>query len=105
MDGSAKNFLEVLGKTKLKTLSKKRKYLKILRNFEYSNGNKKMSIEPSDDFEVDFQLDYENSIIGNQRNIINFDSDDITDISNSRTFVYMKILKKLKKLVWRRVDH
>ena len=98
MDGSAKNFLEVLGKTKLKTLSKKRKYLKILRNFEYSNGNKKMSIEPSDDFEVDFQLDYENSIIGNQRNIINFDSDDITDISNSRTFCLYEDIEKIKKI-------
>ena len=54
------------------------------------------------DFEVDFQLDYENST-RNQRNIINFDSDDIIDISNSRTFVYMKILKKLK--IGLRVDH
>ena len=98
MDGSAKNFLEVLGKTKLKTLSKKRKYLKILRNFEYSNGNKKMSIEPSDDFEVDFQLDYENSIIGNQRNRINFESDDTTDISNSRTFCLYEDIEKIKKI-------
>ena len=105
MDGSAKNFLEVLGKTKLKTLSKKRKYLKILRNFEYSNGNKKMSIEPSDDFEVDFQLDYENSIIGNQRNRINFESDDTTDISNSRTFCLYEDIEKIKKIGLAKADH
>ena len=57
-----------------------------------------MSIEPSNDFEVDFQLDYKNSVIGNQRNIINFDSDDTTDVSNSRTFCLYEDIEKIKKI-------
>lgn len=98
MDGSAKKFLDLIKEDNIKNLSKKRKYLKILSNFEYSEGNKKMSIEPSNDFEVDFQLDYKNSVIGNQRNIINFDSDDTTDVTNSRTFCLYEDIEKIKKI-------
>ena len=47
MDGSAKNFLEVLKKIKIKTLSSKRKYLKIFNKVELKDGKKMISIEPS----------------------------------------------------------
>ncbi len=41
MDGSAKNFLEVLKKTELKKLNKKIKYLKILDKGELVDGKRK----------------------------------------------------------------
>ena len=40
MDGSAKNFLEILKKTNIKILSKKRKYLKIINKVELKDGSK-----------------------------------------------------------------
>ena len=64
MDGSAKDFLISLKKTPLKTLEKKRKYLKILNKVELLDGEKKISIEPNDSsLEVNFQLNYKNEII------------------------------------------
>jgi UDP-3-O-[3-hydroxymyristoyl] N-acetylglucosamine deacetylase len=97
MDGSAKNFLEILQKTQIKTLSKKRKYLKILKSCELIDGQRKISINPYDSFEVDFQLDYKNEIIGKQRNIINFQSDNLENISESRTFCLHEDIEKIKK--------
>ena len=68
MDGSAKEFLEALKKTKVKTLPKKRKYLKIIDKVELKDGEKKISIEPIDNsLEVNFQLNYKNKIIGKQK--------------------------------------
>ncbi len=98
MDGSAKNFLDVINKVNLKTQNKKRKFLKILEKVELSDGSRKISIEPSDNLEVDFQLNYKNNIIGNQRNVVDLSKDDLKDISNSRTFCLYEDIEKIKKI-------
>ena len=98
MDGSAKDFLISLKKTPLKTLEKKRKYLKILNKVELLEGEKKISIEPNDSsLEVNFQLNYKNEIIGKQKNQINFCFDDLSDVTNSRTFCLYEDIEKIKK--------
>ena len=98
MDGSAKDFLNVLKETKIQILTSKRKYLKILNKVEMIDGTRKISIEPKDSFEVEFQLDYKNKIIGKQKNIINFQSDKIEDVIESRTFCLYEDIEKIKKL-------
>ena len=98
MDGSSKEFLKLLKDTELKSQSKKEKYLKMNKKVEFEDDNKKISIEPNGlAFEVDFELNYENKIIGNQRNKVNFHSDDLTDIYNSRTFCLFEDIEKIKK--------
>ena len=87
MDGSAKIFLEDLRKEELANLSKKRKYLKIIDKVELVDGERRISIEPSNSsLEVDFQLNYENRVIGKQRNKFNLLTDNIKDI-----FVFLLI--------------
>ena len=49
-------------------------------------------------FEVSFQLNYENKTIGNQKNCVNFQSDDLNKIVNSRTFCLYEEIEKIKKL-------
>ncbi len=98
MDGSAKNFLNVFKQVNLKDLKRKRKYLKILDTVELKDGSKQISIEPNENFEVDFQLKYENKIIGNQQNNINFHEDDLSDVVESRTFCLYEDIEKIKKL-------
>ena len=98
MDGSAINFLKVLKNTSIKSLTSKRNYLKIKEKIELTDGEKKISIEPSDDtLEVEFQLNYENKVIGNQKNTINFNKDNTDDVSKSRTFCLHKDIEKIKK--------
>ena len=98
MDGSAKEFLEIINSSKIKTLSKKRKYLQITKKIELVDGERKISIEPSDKtLEVNFQLNYENKIIGKQKNIINFNKDNLNDVYSSRTFCLFKDIEKIKK--------
>ena len=98
MDGSAKKFLEILNETEIKTLPQKRKYLKILNKVEYLDGERKISIEPkSSSFEVEFQLNYKNEIIGKQKNLVNFQTDNLDDVSKSRTFCLYEDIEKIKK--------
>ena len=99
MDGSAKNFLEVFNNLEIKNLNKKRKYLKVLEKVELTDGERKISIEPNNfTFEVDFQLNYKNKIIGKQRNKVNFQIDDLKDITDSRTFCLYEDIEKIKKI-------
>ncbi len=98
MDGSAKKFLEILKKSEIKILSKKRKFLKVVNKVELIDGNRKISIEPNNEtLEVQFELDYDNKVIGNQKNIVNFNKDNVVDISESRTFCLFKDIEKIKK--------
>ncbi len=99
MDGSARNFVEIFKKTELKTLNKKRKYLKVLKKISLNDGEKNISIEPNNQsFEVNFKLSYKNKIIGNQSNKINFQIDDLKEICESRTFCLFEDIQKIKKI-------
>ena len=98
MDGSSKEFLDVLGKTHLVNQSKKRKYLKVSNKIELIDGKRKISIEPNNSsLEVNFQLNYENKIIGNQKNVVDFQNDNLDEVSSSRTFCLYEDVEKIKK--------
>ena len=99
MDGSSKDFLKLLKQIRIIDQSKKRKYLKLSDNIELVEGNRKISIEPNNSsLEVNFQLNYQNKIIGKQKNKVDFQKDNLKDISNSRTFCLFEDIEKIKKL-------
>ena len=97
MDGSSKDFLNIIKKIDLVDQNKKRKYLKILNKIELVEGKRKAVIEPNkSSLEVDFQLDYENKIIGKQKNVVDFQKDNLADVSSSRTFCLYEDIEKLR---------
>ena len=99
MDGSAKIFLDVLKNSELRVLSKKRKFLKVANKIELKDGVKKISLEPYDEtLEIEFQLSYENKVIGDQKNIVNINNDDLEPITQSRTFCLFEDIEKIKKI-------
>ena len=99
MDGSAVVFIKEIKKQNLKELNQKRKYLRILEKVELEDGERKISIEKgSSSLEVQFNLKYKNKIIGNQKNKIDFQKDDLKDVINSRTFCLYEDIEKIRKL-------
>ena len=99
MDGSAKHFLNEIKKIKVRKLQRKRKYLKILDKVELQDGKRFISIEPAEiSLSVNFKLNYENKIIGNQENTINFEKDNLLDIADARTFCLLKDIEKIKEI-------
>jgi len=98
MDGSAKFFLNLFEKSEINQSNKKIKYIKILKKVELIDGSRRISIEPNENFEVDFQLNYKNTVIDKQRNVINFEKDDLSEVVESRTFCLYEDIEKIKKL-------
>ncbi len=98
LDGSAKDFVEKIISTGFEVSSEPIKIIKINKRVEFFEGERKISIEPSKlSLDIDFQLKYENQLIGNQRNKINLYEDKMNDIFNSRTFCLFEDIEKIKK--------
>ena len=98
LDGSAKVFIEEILTAGLELSNKPIKIIKINKKIEFKNGDKFISIEPSKlSLDIDFELKYQNQIIGNQRNKKNVYEDDLTDIFESRTFCLYEDIETIKK--------
>ena len=99
LDGSAKVFVEVISKAGIKNSNAPIKIIKIDKKIEFNDGNKTISIEPSKiSLDIDFELKYENKVIGTQRNLIKVFESNLTDIYNSRTFCLFEDIEKLKAM-------
>ena len=98
LDGSAKFFISKILSAGLELSNKPIKIIKINRKVEFKNSEKFISIEPSKlSLDIDFQLKYQNNIIGNQKNKISVYEDDLTNIFNSRTFCLYEDIQTIKK--------
>jgi UDP-3-O-[3-hydroxymyristoyl] N-acetylglucosamine deacetylase len=99
LDGSAKLFVEAILKAGINSSDAPIKIIKIEKKIEFHDGEKLISIEPSKiSLDIDFELKYENELIGTQRNSIKVFESDLTDIYNSRTFCLFEDVEKLKDM-------
>ena len=98
LDGSAKNFIEKIISSGFEISEEPIKIIKINQKVEYSDGERFISIEPSKlSLDIDFELKFNNEIIGNQRNKFKVYEDDLTDVYNSRTFCLFEDIEFIKK--------
>ena len=99
LDGSAKEFVEKILATDFVVSNKPIKIIKINKKVEFKDGTRYSSIEPSKlSLDIEFELKYNNEIIGNQKNKINVYNDDLKDIINSRTFCLYEDIESIKKI-------
>ena len=99
LDGSAKEFIEKLIISGLKQSEVPIKIIKIKKKISFNEGERSISIEPSKlSLDINFQLKYDNAVIGNQKNKVNVYEDDLNDIFNSRTFCLYEDIEKIKKI-------
>ena len=99
LDGSAKMFVEAISNIGIRNSESPIKVIKIEKKIEFSDGKKVITIEPSKiSLDIDFELKYENELIGIQRNLVKVYESDLTDVYNSRTFCLFEDVKKLKEM-------
>ncbi len=98
LDGSAKEFIEKIVTVGFKISDAPIKIIKINKKIEFKDGKRFISIAPSRlSLDIDFELKYENTVIGNQRNKINVYEDDLEEVFNSRTFCLYEDIEMIKK--------
>ena len=99
LDGSAKEFIEKIIPAGFEVSEDPIKIIKINKKIEFNDGDRSISIEPSKlSLDINFELNYENPVIGKQSNKINVYEDNLQDIFNSRTFCLFEDIEAIKKV-------
>ena len=99
MDGSAKQFVELILQAGIQASDVPKKIIKVEQQVEVREGDKTISINKSNvSLEIDFEIKYQNPFIKAQRNKVNVFEDNLTDIYNSRTFCLFEDIVKLQDM-------
>ena len=98
MDGSARVFLDLINAVGIKEQYAKKKVIKILKEVTFSQNNSSITIYPSDNFSIDYMIDFDDPVIGIQRQKItllanNYDK----EIGSARTFGMLNEVEYMHK--------
>ena len=97
MDGSSKDFVDIIESIPLKHINKKRKIIKIKKNVKVSNDNSSVELKPNNQFSIDFEIDFPSKLISKQScqlQLINGNYK--SDIASARTFGFEKDVDMLR---------
>lgn len=98
MDGSSEPFIFLIECAGIEVLSKKRQYIRILKDIEFYDGDKFIKASKSDDFTVNLEIDFDSKLIGKQSYSFNGNPTSFKyDIAKARTFGFKHELDYLNK--------
>jgi UDP-3-O-[3-hydroxymyristoyl] N-acetylglucosamine deacetylase len=66
LDGSAEPFMQMLEQAGIRKLRRKRRYLKVLRPLQVSEGDRRIGIYPAAEFHVRCYVDFPHPLVGRQ---------------------------------------
>jgi UDP-3-O-[3-hydroxymyristoyl] N-acetylglucosamine deacetylase len=67
LDGSAEPFMQMLERSGVRKLRRKRRFLKVLRPVEVIEGDRRIGIYPADEFRVRCYVDFPHPLVGQQQ--------------------------------------
>jgi UDP-3-O-[3-hydroxymyristoyl] N-acetylglucosamine deacetylase len=98
MDGSAEHFVRGLAKTGLLSLNEERVMIRVLETVVVDGeGGARAELHPSDEFVVDFEIDFQDPAIGRQHRVFKVASEGfVDDIADCRTFGHLADVERLR---------
>ncbi len=98
VDGSARPFVEALGKAGVRRQRARRTYLKILKAVEIAEGAKRIAVHPSDTFQLTCRIVFPHPLIGEQYFEFTPGTEDYASvIAPARTFGFMEEVEMLRR--------
>ena len=99
LDGSAKPFIDLLAEAGTRRLRRKRRYIRVLKPLEFSDGDRRIGIYPADEFSIHCFVDYQHPAAGPQTVEMNVNSETFSrELAPARTFTFVKELLALQKM-------
>ncbi len=97
LDGSSKEFVDLIKKAGTTTLSAKRKYFEIKRKITLKDEvtGTVLIAEPAKNYQVHVEIDYNSKTLGIQNATLNSISEFNSDFASSRTFCFLHELEQL----------
>ena len=97
MDGSSIKFVDLIDKTSIKSLNKKRKILKVKKNIKVQKNDTSVELKPNNQFSIDFEIDFPSKLVSQQSCHLQLVNGNYkTDIASARTFGFEKDVDMLR---------
>jgi len=98
MDGSSENFLELIEQAGTIEQNAARRFLKIKKTVEFEQGDRKISVEPCRNYEIECSIDFPHPFINRQNfNFTLCNGSFGRDIASARTFGFTAEIEMLRK--------
>jgi UDP-3-O-[3-hydroxymyristoyl] N-acetylglucosamine deacetylase len=98
MDGSSEAFIELIEKSGIIEQTAPKHFLKVLKKVEFADGDRKMSVEPSDKFEIECTIDFPHPFINRQKFHFKMKNGSFgREIASARTFGFTTEIEMLRK--------
>ncbi|MFT3745530.1 MAG: UDP-3-O-acyl-N-acetylglucosamine deacetylase [Pyrinomonadaceae bacterium] len=98
MDGSSEAFIELISKTGVVEQDSPRRIFRVLERVEFEQGDRKMSIEPAENYEIDCVIDFPHPFIERQSMHFVFKNGSFgKEIASARTFGFTHEIDMLRK--------
>ena len=98
MDGSSENFIELIEKAGVVEQNALKRYLRVLKEVKITEGDRKMTIAPSENFEVECLIDFNHPFINKQGlHYIAENGSFRRNIASARTFGFTHEIEMLRK--------
>ena len=91
LDGSSQPYIDLLARAGTRTLRRRRRYIRVTKPLEFSDGDRRIGIYPSDEFHVHCFVDYNHPAVGPQAVEMIVDRESFSrELAPARTFGFMK---------------
>ena len=98
MDGSSEAFAEMIERAGVTEQSLARRALLVRKTISAASGNRSITIEPSDVYEIDCTIDFPHPFIGLQHRSVTLDNGSFArDIASARTFGFIEEVEALRR--------
>jgi UDP-3-O-[3-hydroxymyristoyl] N-acetylglucosamine deacetylase len=98
MDGSSEAFAEMIDRAGVVEQPLARRALLVRKTVSASSGNRSITIEPSDVYEIDCTIDFPHPFIGVQHRAVTLDNGSFArDIASARTFGFIEEVEALRR--------
>ena len=99
LDGSARPFIEMLARAGIRTLRRRRRYLRVLRPLELTDAGRSIGIYPANEFRVQCSIDFPHPAIGRQHVDLRVDRETFSHLlAPARTFGFERDFDGLRQM-------
>jgi UDP-3-O-[3-hydroxymyristoyl] N-acetylglucosamine deacetylase len=99
LDGSSQPFIDMLAQAGVRRLRKRRRYLKVIKALEFTDGGRRIGIYPADHFEVHCFVEYANPAVGAQEVEIRVGRESFSKmLAPARTFGFVQDFEGLRRM-------
>jgi UDP-3-O-[3-hydroxymyristoyl] N-acetylglucosamine deacetylase len=99
LDGSAQPFIDMLGEAGIRRLRKRRRYLKVVKPLEVSEGGRRIGIYPAEDFRVHCFVQYSHPSVGAQEVELRVGRESFSrTLAPARTFGFVQDFEGMRRM-------